>query len=215
MNLLLLLILSIMLLNVLSLIPIHSRKGLINNRILINTIRSSSNTIRSSSNSIRSSNDRYIEKRREFQLTNDEEELFELFRNIVDELKLGSTIRIAGGWVRDKLLGVKGKPDIDVALDNMTGRDFINSLNTYYKSKGQKTIHVGIIQQNPEKSKHLETATAQLGIFSVDFVNLRTEVLQLSTLNNSYYYTYRHMLTILVSLLWKLVPLRRMHLVET
>jgi hypothetical protein len=35
---------------------------------------------------------------------------------------------------------------------------------------------MGIIQQNPEKSKHLETATAQLGRFSVDFVNLRTEV---------------------------------------
>ena len=99
-----------------------------------------------------------------------------MFRSIVKELKLGSTIRIAGGWVRDKLLGVKGKPDIDVALDNMTGRDFINSLNIYYKNKGQKTVPMGIIQQNPEKSKHLETATAQLGRFSVDFVNLRTEV---------------------------------------
>jgi len=122
-------------------------------------------------------NSQYIEKYREFSLTNDEEELFELFRNIVNELKLGSTIRIAGGWVRDKLLGVKGKPDIDVALDNMTGRDFVNSLNIYYKNKGQKTVPMGIIQQNPEKSKHLETATAQLGRFSVDFVNLRTEVI--------------------------------------
>lgn len=125
-------------------------------------------------------NSQCIEKSREFQLTDDEEELFELFRNIVTELKLGSTIRIAGGWVRDKLLGVKGKPDIDVALDNMTGRDFINSLNIYYKNRGQKTVPMGIIQQNPEKSKHLETATAQLGRFSVDFVNLRTEVCFLS-----------------------------------
>lgn len=42
------------------------------------------------------------------------------------------------------------------------------------------TIHankrqVGIISQNPEKSKHLETATMRVGSFWIDFVNLRTE----------------------------------------
>jgi len=32
-------------------------------------------------------------------------------------------IRIAGGWVRDKLLG-KENDDIDIALDNCKGMDF-------------------------------------------------------------------------------------------
>lgn len=41
-----------------------------------------------------------------------------------------------------------------------------------------KTFKIGVIQSNPEKSKHLETATVQLGKFSVDFVNLRTGVYQ-------------------------------------
>lgn len=38
-----------------------------------------------------------------------------------------------------------------------------------------QTRQVGIISQNPEKSKHLETATMRVGSFWIDFVNLRTE----------------------------------------
>jgi hypothetical protein len=177
--LLLIILLLSMPLKILSLLPYNGLRRIVNNNINNNN-RNSNSLIKIGLEYKKYSNiklnGQFIEKNREFKLTDDEEELFELFRNIVNELKLGSTIRIAGGWVRDKLLGVKGKPDIDVALDNMTGRDFINSLNLYYKNKGQKTVPMGIIQQNPEKSKHLETATAQLGRFSVDFVNLRTEV---------------------------------------
>ena len=33
------------------------------------------------------------------------------------------TLRVVGGWVRDKLLG-KQSSDIDVALDTMAGKDF-------------------------------------------------------------------------------------------
>ena len=34
-----------------------------------------------------------------------------------------TTLRVAGGWVRDKLLG-KHSDDIDIALDNMYGEEF-------------------------------------------------------------------------------------------
>ena len=105
----------------------------------------------------------------------DEDELFTALRAVVHDESLGTTIRVAGGWVRDKLLGVRGKEDIDIALDNMAGKDFALILNTWYEGKGLKAFKIGVIQQNPEKSKHLETATVQLGKFSVDFVNLRTE----------------------------------------
>ena len=43
---------------------------------------------------------------------------------------------LIGGWVRDKLLGVSGKEDIDIALDNMAGNDFAIALNKWHTSKG-------------------------------------------------------------------------------
>jgi tRNA nucleotidyltransferase (CCA-adding enzyme) len=52
---------------------------------------------------------------------------------------------------------VRGKEDIDIALNNMSGKDFALLLNQWYESQGLKTVKVGIIQSNPEKSKHLET----------------------------------------------------------
>lgn len=78
--------------------------------------------------------------------------------------------RIAGGWVRDKLLG-KETSDMDVALDNITGMKFAIGLVNYI---GINT-HVGKIMANPEKSKHLETAVVHLFGLTIDFVHLRTE----------------------------------------
>ena len=87
---------------------------------------------------------------------------------------MGTTVRIAGGWVRDKLLGVEGKDDIDVALDNISGVEFAKALSEWSERKGGESIKFGVIQQNPDKSKHLETATATQK-YQIDFVNLRTE----------------------------------------
>ena len=41
--------------------------------------------------------------------------------------------------------------------------------------QGLQSQSVGLVSKNPEKSKHLETATMQLEGFWIDFVNLRTE----------------------------------------
>jgi tRNA nucleotidyltransferase (CCA-adding enzyme) len=49
------------------------------------------------------------------------------------------------------------------------------ALNRWFVKNGRKALNFGVIQQNPEKSKHLETAAVQIGSFSVDFSNLRTE----------------------------------------
>jgi tRNA nucleotidyltransferase/poly(A) polymerase len=65
--------------------------------------------------------------------------------------------------------------DIDIALDNMSGNTFAEHVNRYLESTGHETHHIGVIQSNPEQSKHLETATVKvLGVW-VDFVNLRSE----------------------------------------
>ena len=52
--------------------------------------------------------------------------------------------------------------DIDIALDNIMGKQFAEYVNDYLSIIGQKTHGVGVIQSNPEQSKHLETATTKV-----------------------------------------------------
>ncbi|RYO80950.1 hypothetical protein DL766_000291 [Monosporascus sp. MC13-8B] len=92
-------------------------------------------------------------------------------------------LRWAGGWVRDKLLGVESQ-DIDTAINVMTGEAF--ALKMCELCEKPETIQKhGItetdignlhkIARNPDKSKHLETTTIKLFGYDVDFVNLRKE----------------------------------------
>ena len=85
-------------------------------------------------------------------------------------------IRFAGGWVRDKLLGSISN-DIDVALDGMTGQDFVNLLQQELRKHHEENLisHIGKIAINPDQSKHLETVTGKVCGFECDFVNLRNE----------------------------------------
>ncbi len=178
-------------------------------------------------------------------LTPEEKELFDLLTQVISSTDISSTLRVAGGWVRDKLLSTEefqrrsdyntnsgmnnnnknknnqglverltsiyrgpssgrqgtkliGLPksnsassvssssmslvnpndlpvDIDIALDDMLGREFADHLNEWLTLNGQETISVGVVLKNPEKSKHLETATMKVGKFWIDFVNLRAE----------------------------------------
>jgi tRNA nucleotidyltransferase (CCA-adding enzyme) len=57
----------------------------------------------------------------------------------------------------------------------MSGLQFAQSIDNYRVNQGEATAKIGIIQANPEQSKHLETATMVLLGMSVDFVNLRKE----------------------------------------
>lgn len=90
----------------------------------------------------------------------------------------GLVLRITGGWVRDKLLG-QGSHDLDIAINKMSGEVFAHGLNEYllqnYSKYGIKPHSIHKIDKNPEKSKHLETATTKLFGIEVDFVNLRSE----------------------------------------
>jgi len=108
----------------------------------------------------------------EFKLNETEEECFSTILNILKKNNITSTIcRVAGGWVRDKLLG-KESDDIDIALSDMKGSKLASLINEeLYPGKDK----VGIIQQNAEKGKHLETATIKICNIWIDFVNLRSE----------------------------------------
>ncbi|KAG0579762.1 hypothetical protein KC19_4G121500 [Ceratodon purpureus] len=108
------------------------------------------------------------------QLTEVEEKIFGVLVATLQHFGLETELRVAGGWVRDKLLG-KDSNDIDIALDNMLGKQFCEKVNEYLTSIGEETSGVGVIESNPEQSKHLETATMRVKGVWVDFVNLRAE----------------------------------------
>lgn len=99
------------------------------------------------------------------------------------EIKDRLELRFAGGWVRDKLLGIQSH-DIDTAINAMTGYTFSMKMKEYLSNEENMKKHsiepndIGNLHKiaaNPEKSKHLETVTTRIFGFDVDFVNLRKE----------------------------------------
>ena len=114
-------------------------------------------------------------------LTETESKIFETLLSIVEEHKLDTTLRVAGGWVRDKLLG-KESDDIDIALDNMLGGDFaklvdqrVNAEASAASDEHQYKKTYGAIKANKDKAKHLEIANATLHGHTLDLVNLTNE----------------------------------------
>ena len=92
-------------------------------------------------------------------------------------------LRWAGGWVRDKLLGTETH-DIATAINAMTGFPFAQKLAHFAAGPDRAARHalapadigrLHLVAANPEKSKHLETATVRVFGLEVDFVNLRRE----------------------------------------
>ncbi|KAM3581107.1 CCA tRNA nucleotidyltransferase, mitochondrial [Umbelopsis sp. WA50703] len=114
-------------------------------------------------------------------LSSKEAQICDLLNDVAEHLKSTKpelppvTLRIAGGWVRDKLLR-KDCHDLDVAVSTMMGYDFAQHVNDYLQSKGYETRSIAKIDSNPDKSKHLETATTKLFDQEIDFVNLRNEI---------------------------------------
>ncbi|KAF6232716.1 hypothetical protein HO173_009155 [Letharia columbiana] len=125
--------------------------------------------------------------KKSIKLTPEEATLRQLFLDISSYLvTLGDyrkkpELRFAGGWVRDKLLNLPSK-DIDVAISNMTGSEFGSLMKQYvelpearHKYGNNILGRLAKIEANPEKSKHLETATMKVLGFDIDLVNLRKE----------------------------------------
>lgn len=108
-------------------------------------------------------------------LSSDEETVFNTILAIDQMFGLGQQYRVAGGWVRDRLLGTPSD-DIDIALDKMTGQQFLQYARQYKAANPQSPIGKDyVVQANADKSKHLETTALEIGPFKIDFVNLRTE----------------------------------------
>lgn len=109
----------------------------------------------------------------EISLTNEEKEIFATIQSILAKNnRQDVTCRVAGGWVRDKLLH-KNSSDIDIALDNMKGSEIAKMINDELFPGIKKH---GVIKVNTEKGKNLETATIKICGVWIDFVNLRNDI---------------------------------------
>lgn len=100
--------------------------------------------------------------------------LDECTTHLREEQGITTSCRIAGGWVRDKLLGLESN-DIDVALSDMMGVQFAQHLLAFAQSKGLAVGTIAKIESNPDQSKHLETARFTVYGIEMDLVNLRSE----------------------------------------
>lgn len=135
-------------------------------------------------------------------LTPSEAKLFEMLKKVVGEK---AELRVAGGWVRDKLLGL-ASGDIDISVDTMSGVALSKMLENYLHSLGEEELkevnrkpegeveeareeekeesrrmsprppNISITKLNPQQSKHLETAILTLYGLELNFAQLRTDV---------------------------------------
>ena len=103
-----------------------------------------------------------------FSLTELEQKIFSFFLNNNPK---DSVFRVAGGWVRDKLLSIPND-DIDITIDNITGQEYISLLS---ESKSDISQIYKVIHNTNEKSSKLQTASINLYGKDIDIVNLRKE----------------------------------------
>lgn len=110
--------------------------------------------------------------------TDDEQEIFQIILQAVHHFKLKSTVRVAGGWVRDKILGQASK-DMDIVVDNMNGEQFAEKVSEYMTISSRDAScsisEIAVVKANPDQSKHLATACFSLCGLDVDVTHLRTE----------------------------------------
>lgn len=114
----------------------------------------------------------------EIKLAENEEQLCTLLDECTKWLKEAkgtkTSCRVAGGWVRDKLLGSDSN-DIDIALEDMMGAPFVEHFVEFVRARGIAAKDIAKVERNPDQSKHLETAKTTLLGIELDFVNLRSE----------------------------------------
>ena len=130
---------------------------------------------------------RHLHNMVRIQLTNNEERLRRFLLGVADFACRQNgckrpQLRFAGGWVRDKVLGMNS-PDIDIAVDNMTGLTFAKLMKKFAEEAteareydSEMLSRISEIPARPEQSKHLETATLRVAGLDIDIVNLRKEV---------------------------------------
>ena len=117
----------------------------------------------------------------ELPLNSKEKQIFEFLRTVKRNHNLNIQMRVAGGWVRDKLLG-KESDDIDIAV-NMPGYDFAQIVATEAAKQGitndPKAYNVSL-DKTADPSTKVEDSNLMVGAVNllgqkIEFVPMRTE----------------------------------------
>lgn len=108
------------------------------------------------------------------EISTKEQELFDFLLGVVKAKSPDTILRVAGGWVRDRVMGFESH-DIDIACNNMSGLAFVGLICEHMQDLGLAHKSASVIAARPEQSKHLETAIFEIFGFSIDFANLRKE----------------------------------------
>lgn len=109
-------------------------------------------------------------------LDDSEQKIFAFIRSAIGAMPTAPVARVAGGWVRDKLLGKPSK-DIDITVEGMTGIEFATKLrqfaiDTY--GTNQKVIgNIKDTEARPEQIKNLAVAFLRIFGQDVEILNLR------------------------------------------
>lgn len=120
-----------------------------------------------------------IEK--DINLTSQEREIFNILINAKKEFNLNIEYRVAGGWVRDKLLG-KGSDDIDIAV-GIPGFELANYIYKFgkkYNLNVKEPYQVSLDKMSTpvigeDKSSDLMVGSVKINGMKIEFVPMRTE----------------------------------------
>ncbi len=109
-------------------------------------------------------------------LSASEENIFSFLREARDRFMPGKTMRVAGGWVRDKLMG-KDSDDIDIAVSGGDGVAFANAVAMYDRetSSGRTGKAYELSLEKGGDSAGLRVGAIDIDGIKIDFVPLRTE----------------------------------------
>jgi tRNA nucleotidyltransferase/poly(A) polymerase len=127
---------------------------------------------------------KYAQSETQIQLTDQENKIFSFLlsvKNSFSETK-DVELRVAGGWVRDKLLGLESD-DIDIAINNMTGYDFAKYIGQYAQVNSIPNVgepyqvSLDKVVDKTEESPDENLSVGGINIFGdkIEFVQFRTE----------------------------------------
>ncbi|CCW64797.1 unnamed protein product [Phytomonas sp. EM1] len=107
------------------------------------------------------------------------QKVFTTLLRVNAEKGLNTTLRVAGGWIRDMLLGLYSN-DIDIAIEShsstlISGERFASEVSAFEAVESGQARTVGVIRVNPALSKHIETATVCVCGIPVEFCALRAD----------------------------------------
>lgn len=115
-------------------------------------------------------------------LTKNESVIFDKIRSAGDHFGNKVVCRVAGGWVRDKLLN-KECDDIDICVEGCTSEEFALQLAEQYPKKATKIV---VFEENPKQAKFMKTVRVCIyGSAWIDICNLRGENLVATALTDA------------------------------